>query len=252
MEEEQPGIVEEVEEGTQVTERVEQFIDIEGEKIRQETERIQSPIIAKARKEYTRRLKAFLEEERKKIKEEAENEAAAIKSKAESEANDVIVRAQAEKLKIIDDGKAEVQTQAEQIIEESKRQANMERKEEVAKGRKEADAIIEEAKQSAEKLVSEANELARKTVEAESAKILAEARAKASSEAAAVVSNSWRRAQQMLDSAEMAYSIVRKQLQDCLKVVTEADRKMSLVNTMHPEDKPKQNEPEPVDIQSVV
>ncbi len=241
MEEENTGITEEYQDETNVTERVARFLDEEGERIRQETDRIQSPIIAKARQEYKNRLSAFLEEEREKIREDAEREAVAIKSRAEFEANDIIAAA-----------KAEAQIQTEQIIEDAKLQVNMEREEELTKIRKEADAIIEEAKQEAERLTSEANELARKTVEEESEKILAEARANASNEAAAIISNSWRRSQQMFDSAEKAYNIVRKQLQDSVKVITEAEHKMSLITTTYSEDQPEQYEPEPADLESMV
>jgi vacuolar-type H+-ATPase subunit H len=233
MEEENAGITEELYEEINVTDRVAQFIDEEGERIRQETERVQSPIIAKARQEYKKRLSAFLEEEREKIRGEAEREAVAIRSRAESEANDIIATV-----------RAEAQVQAEQIIEEVKRQVDVEREEELTGRRREANAIIEDAKQTAERLTNEANELARKTIEEESTKILAEARLNASKEAAAIISNSWRRAQQMFDSAEKAYSVVRKQLQDCLKVVTEADHRMSLIPTTYTEERLEENEPE--------
>lgn len=232
MEEENARVVDEVKEGPHVRERVEQFIEAEGDRIRQETERVQSPIIAKARQEYKKRLTAFLEEERERIRVEAEKEAAAIISKAESEANAIIAQAQTQKQEAIAAGRTEAQTHAEQVIEEAKRQANMDREREVAEGQKQADAIVAEAKESAENLKRKAAEFARKTVEVECGKILAEAQANASSQAQAIISDAWRRAQQMLDSADTAYKVVRTQLQECIKAILEADGKMENATTM--------------------
>lgn len=228
MEEENPGVVEEVKQETPIRERVELFIDDEGERIRRETDRVQSPIIAKARQEYKKRLAAFLEEEREKIRGEAERQADEIRSKAESEVKTIISQAQVEKLEIIASGKMEAQTRAEQIIEEAKQQANQAREEKVDKGQKEADAIIAEAKQRAEKLTSEADELALKNVEAEHAKILTEAQENATSQAATIVSDSWRRAQEMIDSAEVAYNLVRGQIREFGVTFAEAERRMAL------------------------
>ena len=71
--------------------------------------------------------------------------------------------------------------------------------------------------------------LARKTVEAECERILTEARAKAHDESQSIVSNSWQKAQQMLDSAETAYKLVRSQLQSCVQAIIAADSKMEIV-----------------------
>jgi vacuolar-type H+-ATPase subunit H len=238
-EEENPGIVEKVKEATHVTGRVEQFIESEGERIRQETERVQSPIIAKAREEYKKRLTAFLEEEREKMKREAEQEAAAIRSKAESEAQAIVAHAQAEKQEI----RTEAVKHAEQIIEEAKRVGNADRERVLAEGQKEATTTIEEAKQSAARLIGEAAELARKTTEAECDRILTEARAKANDQSQRIISDSWQRAQGMLDSAEAAYNQVRAQLQDCMKAILEADNKMEIVVTEGPGHEQSKSEP---------
>ena len=210
---------------TPLTDRVTQFLDAEGERIRKETERIQSPIIAKARQEYKQRLSAFLEEERDKIKSEAEKEAEAIRTRAQSEAEAIIAQARAKDKEIM----AEAQKQAEKVIEEAIRECNADRDKVLAEGQKQAAAIIEEAKQGAARLTSEAGELARKASEAECDEILAEARAKAHDESQSIVSNSWQRSQQMLDSAETAYKLVRTQLQDCVKAIIAADSKMEMV-----------------------
>jgi colicin import membrane protein len=210
---------------SQLTDRVTQFLDAEGERIRQETEKIQSPIIAKARQEYKQRLSAFLEEERKKIKGDAENEAAAIRSRAQSEAEAIISQARVKDQEI----RAEAQRQAEKVIEEAIKECNADRDRVLAEGQRQAAVIIEEARQKAAKLTGEAAEYARKTADAEREKVLAEARAKAHDESQSIVSNSWQRAQQMLDSAETAYKLVRTQLQDCVKAIIAADSKMEMV-----------------------
>ncbi len=228
MTEENPGVTEEVIKEIPRKERVEQFIDEEGEKIRQETDRVQSPLIAKARQEYKKRLIAFLEEEREKIKTEAERDADETKNEAEYEANAIIAKSKTETQEIIAAARIEALTQGEQIIEEAKRQANMTRERAVAEGRKEAELIIVEANQNAEKLTGEAAESARRITEAECARIVTEAHESASGQAAAIISNSWRQAQDMLDSAEVAYNVVREQLRQCFVAISEADRRMAM------------------------
>jgi len=233
MVEENPGVNEEINKEIPRKERVEQFIDEEGEKIRQETDRVQSPLIAKARQEYKKRLITFLEEEREKIRTEAEHDAVEKRNKAESEANAIIAQAQAETQEIIATARIEALTQGEQIIEEAKRQANMAKERAVAEGRKEADVIIKETKQNAERLTCEAAESARKITEAECARIVTEAHESASGQAATIISNSWRQAQDMLDSAEVAYNVVREQLRQCFVAIGEADRRMAMALADH-------------------
>jgi vacuolar-type H+-ATPase subunit H len=231
MAEENPGVTEEIKNEPHRKERVEQFIDEEGEKIRQETDRVQSPLIAKARQEYKKRLITFLEEEREKIRSEAERDAAEKRNNAESEANTIIAQAQAKTQEIIAAARIEALTQAEQVIDEAKRQANITRERAVAEGRKEADVIITEAKQNADRFNSEATEAARKITEAECARIVTEAHESASGQAATIISNSWRQAQDMLDAAEVAYNVVREQLRQCYVAISEADRRMAIALT---------------------
>lgn len=209
---------------THVVDRVGQFLEVEGEKIRQETERIQSPIIAKARQDYKQRLAAFLVEERDKIKADAESEAAAIRDRAESEAGHIIARAQTERDNIRADG----HRQAELMIEDAIMKGKEDAEKAIGEARREALRIIEEATQTAERLTEEAAETARKSAESEAEKIIADARSQAYEHSQNIISNSWQRAQQMLDSAEGAYKLVRTQLQGCVRSIIEADSKMEM------------------------
>ena len=240
-----------VQDNGKVAERVAEFLDFEGERIRQETERIQSPIIAKARMEYKQRLAAFLKEESDKLKLEAENEASSIKDKAKSEAGSIIAQAQADRQSIFMEAQKQVdqlieeakrqaiverdlivvekQKEVEQLIEEAKRKSIMERELIVKDGQMEAEAIISKAKQKASQLVAEAGELAKKATEAECEKILTEARKKAHDQSQTIITENWHRAQQMLNSAESAYNLVRTQLQNCVRTIIEADHKMEIV-----------------------
>jgi colicin import membrane protein len=238
-------------ENNPVTDRVIQFLDVEGERIRQETERIQSPIIAKARQEYKQRLSDFLKEESDKLKKETEKEIVSIKEKAHSEASIIISQAHAEKNNMLDETQKQIvqlldearkqaiidrdkiilekQNEATQFAEETKQQAIVQKEQIIVEGRKEAEIIIDKAKQEASQLMAEVREVARKNTEADCELILNESRKKAHEQSQAIITDTWHRSQQLLDSAECAYNLVRTQLQECVKVIIEADSKMEIV-----------------------
>jgi hypothetical protein len=208
-----------------INEKVLKFVDEEGNRIRQETERVQNPIIVKAREEYKKRLTLFLEEESEKIKGEALQAAVKIKTEAESEAKAIVAKANKDK----ETAQAElekIKTEAEQEAARIKNAAESESrviKSQAEDIKKQAETIKTDAQNAAERINSEATKQAQKNAEAEYSRILAEAQQKAST----IITENWRRAQEMTDAAEEVFNIVRAQLRESAKVATEAERRMA-------------------------
>ena len=169
-------------------------------------------------------MATFLVDEREKIRVETQEEAVAIKARAESDARDIIARAQVEGEAIRTDGRK----QAERMMEDAIRAGRADRERVIAEGQDEVNRIVGEARRTSERLTAEAAEVAMKNSEEAVEDILAEARAKAREQSQAIISNSWQRAQQMLDSAESAYKSVRTQLQGCVRAIIEADSNMEM------------------------
>jgi vacuolar-type H+-ATPase subunit H len=149
-----------------------------------------------------------------------------IKNAAEFEANAITAQTNTEKERVLAEAEQEaarVKSKAEFEANAITAQANTEKEKFMVESKEEAAAIITEAKNTAEKVTADATILAKKNVESECARMLAEAQQKASS----IVTENWRRAQEMTDAAEQVFNTVREQLRECSKVIMQAERMMA-------------------------
>ena len=72
------------------SQRLSQFLEEEGERIRKEADRESASIIARAKEEYRKRITYFLEEESDRVRRQAEQDAANIIAQARGEMKEII------------------------------------------------------------------------------------------------------------------------------------------------------------------